>query len=193
MLNVITSRTKARNALALASCAIAVGLGALASAGTAQAPEIAPATANIAQAYAGAPAASTAARSTPTGDALRARHAPPAVMPLDYQGCAAGFFCTADYEVTAPGTYQWTLPNYILHGGTYFLPYGECSPNDEPGCHVGVVSFANNTGYRVWLEQYQNSGNEYCISNHTSSDTFNSNVNHLDYWIYFSDNPAACS
>jgi hypothetical protein len=162
MLSLITSRTKASHAFAIAGCLIALSLGALASTGTAQA------------------------------RVIGSRHAPAAAAPLDYQGCAAGFFCTADYEVTAPGTYQWTLQNYILHGGTYFLPYGECSPNEEPGCDVGIVSFANNTGYRVWLEQFQNRGNEYCISNHTDSNTFNDNVNYDDYWIYFSDNPAAC-
>src|SRR5580658_253190 len=185
MRDITVSRTKTRHALAIASCVIALGFGALASAAAAQAHGIGPASANLATSSAPVSAASAAASSPVAGSALRARHAPE-VRAMDYQGCSAGFFCTAEYEVSAPGTWQYTLENYILYGGVHFLPYGECSPNEEPGCGMGLISFANNTGYRVWLEQYQDGGNEYCISNHTYSYDFTGNVNYLDYWIYFS-------
>ena len=44
----------------------------------------------------------------------------------------------------------------------------------------------------MWLEQYPNSGNEYCISNHTLVPGNFSNVNETDYWIYLSSNPNPC-
>jgi hypothetical protein len=108
--------------------------------------------------------------------------------PVYYCGCPAGYFCA--YPTAFNGAW-YLVENYKLAGGTYFFPWGECSPTQEPGCDVGIHSWASNTGYRTWLEQNINSGNELCISNRTNNLNYNGNSD-LDYWIYLSSNSAAC-
>lgn len=108
--------------------------------------------------------------------------------PDSFESCNAGYFCASPDSYPS---YWEAIPNEILHHGVYAFPWGECSPVVEPGCGLGIHAYANNTGQRVWLEQYPNSGNEFCITNHTYNLDF-TNVNDLDYWIYLSNNPNAC-
>jgi hypothetical protein len=107
--------------------------------------------------------------------------AEPAATPL----CPAGYFCAYPAPYTG---YWYELPNYILNGGVYFYAWG--APGD-PGYDVGIHSWSNNTGYRVWLEQNIDAGNELCISNHGSNTDYNG-TDDDDYWIYVSSNAAAC-
>jgi hypothetical protein len=114
-----------------------------------------------------------------------------------YCGCEAGYFCV--YPVAYTG--QWFgIPNYqiayltypnLAPNTPYFAAWGSCTGTVSPGCDLGVHAWANNSGYRTWLEQYVDSGNELCISNRTNNLNYNGN-NDDDYWLYLSDNPAAC-
>jgi hypothetical protein len=61
--------------------------------------------------------------------------------------------------------------------------------------NTGMHSWYNNTPFRVWREQFQNSGNEMCIDpypygNYTDSDYSGVNVN--DYWVLVTDNVNNC-
>ncbi len=113
------------------------------------------------------------------------------VQPDSYLGCNAGYFCASTSDNYAEKSWPHSLPNYIIYGSPYFYPWGSCSNPDAPGCNVGIHSYVNNTGYRVWLEQVQDGGNEYCISNQETSPS-DWDANSYDYWIYFSDNSAPC-
>lgn len=105
-----------------------------------------------------------------------------------YCGCDAGFFCAFPGQFTGD---WWEIPNYILAHGVYFFHWGDCGPPAAPGCNVGIHAWANNTGFRTWLEQYVNNGNELCIGNRTNNLNYNGS-NDLDAWIYLSSNPAKC-
>jgi hypothetical protein len=102
--------------------------------------------------------------------------------------CIAGVFC------------QYNAANYT---GSYLLtwnpgwtPFGECSPEWYPGCDTGTHSWVNNLSVRVWLEQFKNSGHEYCIAPEGLSRNWESpnftGVNVDDYWQLLSTNPETC-
>jgi hypothetical protein len=76
-----------------------------------------------------------------------------------------------------------------------FFHFGECTPTDEPGCDIGEHSWVNDSGYRMWLEQYQDSGNELCVNHYDQSGYYNEDytgVDEDDAWILASANSAAC-
>lgn len=82
--------------------------------------------------------------------------------------------------------------NYAWYpGGFGWVPWGECSPSYYPGCDLGIHSWQNHSGDRVWLEQFKGSGNELCISDGTSNQNY-TGVDDDDYWILVSSNPNAC-
>jgi hypothetical protein len=175
-----------RRALAAVGCAVTLALSGLAVAST------------QADATTSSPA-EVVSPVTPLQNAINAkaqRAEDPTAHPEAWNGCNAGYFCaTAPIAPVCAGeTCSWpnTVENYILHGGTYFYPWGECSPTEYPGCNIGIHGWANNTGYRVWLEQDQNSGNELCISNQTLVPGNYEGTDDDDYWIYLSDNPNPC-
>jgi hypothetical protein len=102
----------------------------------------------------------------------------------DAYACVSGYFC------------GWTGTNYdsgneaaVLASGWY--PFGECSPTRYAGCDSGVHSWKNMKNVRVWLEQFQNSGNELCISPGNDNSNYNG-VDSSDYWWLISSNTAAC-
>jgi Peptidase inhibitor family I36 len=111
-------------------------------------------------------------------------------------GCPGGYFCV------------WTAANYggvgvaFLNAPAYFednnesvqdywIPWGDCNAG-EPGCDVGEHSFANESGFRTWLEQYQDSGHEDCISGNGQSSSDFTGPNSDDYWILMTTNSAVC-
>src|SRR5260370_41955584 len=107
----------------------------------------------------------------------------------DFPGnCPSGYFCVAT-GANYTGTYIAFLNGPSLVGGNYWIAWGQC-PNG-PGCNVGVHSWANNSGYRTWLEQFQNRGNLLCISNGTANSNYNGVDDH-DYWILMTSNTAGC-
>jgi hypothetical protein len=114
-----------------------------------------------------------------------------AVAPDDYEDCPAGYFCAypGTLDIVYPGVW-YEIPNYVLHGSVYFYAWGACITG--PGCGLGIGAWANNTGQRVWLEQFQNSGQLLCISNQTHNYDY-TGPDDEDYWIYLSSNKAACS
>jgi hypothetical protein len=113
--------------------------------------------------------------------------APNVVAPNFPDNCPAGYFCVATGANYTGNNWAWL--NGPAAGGNYWIAWGAC-PNG-PGCGVGVHSWANHSGYRTWLEQFQNSGNELCISNGNSNTSYYGVDGH-DYWILMSSNPAAC-
>jgi hypothetical protein len=154
-------------------------VAALAAAGTAQAQA----------AHAGA--GPSASRQDASGVGLmKVRNMEGTVTPDSYEGCNAGWFClSARYD---PESWPYRLENAALHGGGYSFPWGSCgSPVGEPGCDIGIHAWANNTGDRVWLKEFQTGGKELCISNHT----WNSNYEGIaddDYWVQITSNPNPC-
>ena len=106
-----------------------------------------------------------------------------------YYGCNSTYFCLS---TGSNMTFDWPYAIQSLGslGDTEWVPWGECGVN--PGCDVGVHSWANNSGYRVWLEQFPNSGNELCISNQIANFDYYG-IDGDDYWIFMSDNPAKCT
>lgn len=122
----------------------------------------------------------------PLGSATRET----AMTPENYENCDAGFFCALNSPWHSMSVW-YEIPNEILHGGPYWWAWGDCNSSQGIGCDEGLHAYANNTGQRVWLEQDKDSGNEFCITNHTYNLDFQG-VNSLDYWIYLSNNPNAC-
>lgn len=125
----------------------------------------------------------------PDGTMLRVGATPHSSAAPDFPGnCAAGYFCVAT-GANYTGNYWAWLNAPAAVGGDYWIAWGEC-PNG-PGCDLGVHSWANNSGYRTWLEQFQNHGNELCIKNGNSNSNYNG-VDWDDYWILMTTNSAAC-
>lgn len=187
------SYLRARRTLAGVACALTLGLGV---------PAVASTQANAATSSTVA-AGSTAAPLQNAITATAQRPGAPNAEEDSWNGCNAGYFCaTPELEPVCAGeTCNWpggpgsgngdseTLENYILAGGVWWDPWGAAG---FPGYDIGIHGWANNTGYRVWLEQYQDSGNELCISNHTIAPGNYEGVDEDDYWIYISNNPNAC-
>lgn len=76
------------------------------------------------------------------------------------------------------------------------LQHGEwfCS-RGFPGMYPPVLSFINNTPYRVWLQQnnsHTNAGTELCVDPGTSVSDLSGNPNANDRWVWMSNNPAPC-
>jgi hypothetical protein len=125
----------------------------------------------------------------PDGTLLTVSAEPETSCPNQYYcGCPAGYFCAWP----APYSGSWVaLPNATLEDGPWFEAWGQCSSPAQPGCDAGIHSWASNTGFRTWLEQDPDSGNEYCITNRTSNLNYNG-TDATDYWIYLSSNSAKC-
>jgi hypothetical protein len=185
-------QSRIRRKLAVVGCALTLAFGVLALAG-AQAGAAPQADAATASPVAAVSSVALLQNAITTGTQ---RAEGPTATRNSWNGCNAGYFCATAvaYPVCAGEGCVWpqTLENYILYGGPYFSPWGECSPTKHPGCNIGIHGWANNTGYRVWLEEYQNSGNELCISNQTDVPGNYGGVDADDYWIYMSNNPAQC-
>jgi hypothetical protein len=102
--------------------------------------------------------------------------------------CESVHFCGyTDYNWT--GNYSWVGSDYG------FWPFGECSPQRYAGCDSGTLSWDNQSGVRVWLEQYQNSGNELCIDPASAGnwqDSKYTGPDQNDYWWLLSSNKADC-
>jgi hypothetical protein len=112
----------------------------------------------------------------------------------NYYGCPAGDFCLATSWVQSPpASWAYGLPSSAIEGTTYWVAWGSCGGTypAEPGCGLGVHAWSNNSGYRVWLEEFPDSGNELCISNQTANTDYYG-TDGDDYWIYMSNNPAPC-
>lgn len=105
-----------------------------------------------------------------------------------YCGCPAGYFCA--WPAAFSGSWV-EVPNEVLEDGPYFEAWGQCSQPVQPGCDAGIHAYASNTGYRTWLEQDPNSGNEFCIANRTNNLDYDG-PDAADYWIYLSSNSASC-
>jgi hypothetical protein len=113
----------------------------------------------------------------------------------DYYFCiwsGSGFSGASAAVLNAPA---WDADhNYAIED--VWLPWGECSPDRFGGCDAGEHSWANESGYRTWLEQYQDSGNEQCITGVPVGDgPYSSNFtgpNALDYWVLMTTNAAKC-
>jgi len=74
-------------------------------------------------------------------------------------------------------------------GTNYWFPWGQYFPNQ------GTRSWYNQTSARVWREQFQNHGNELCISpwpygNYTNSNYSGANL--YDWWILMTTNESRC-
>lgn len=125
----------------------------------------------------------------PDGTIAGAPTSPDAKAATAAIACEASHFCGyTNYN----GGGNWS---YLGSGDTGFYPFGECTPNRYAGCDSGTLSWVNDSGVRVWLEQYQNSGNELCIDpapdgNYTNSKYTGPDQN--DYWWLMSTNKAAC-
>jgi hypothetical protein len=184
-----------KHKIAVVGCALTLAFGLLAIAGT----QVHAATQSEAAASSRVAVVSSAALLQEAITAKPQKTEGPTATKDSYEGCNAGYFCaTAEaYPVCAGESCVWpggdqTLDNYILHGSAYFDHWGECTPTENPGCGIGIHGWANNTGYRVWLEQYQNSGNELCISNQTLVPGNYDGVDVDDAWIYLSSNSSPC-
>jgi hypothetical protein len=105
-------------------------------------------------------------------------------------GCPAEYFCLNVVSSTDPLTW-YTIPGYDISKDVYFYAWGECSPVMYPGCDSGIHMYDNNTGFRVWLEQYIDSGNELCIAQGKVNTNYNGPDDN-DYNIYLSNNPSTC-
>ena len=105
-------------------------------------------------------------------------------------GCPAEDFCANSVSSTDPLTW-YTIPGYDISKDTYFYAWGECSPVELPGCDVGLHMYDNNTGFRVWLEQYIDGGKELCIGNGKINTNYNGPDDN-DYNIYLSNNSSEC-
>jgi hypothetical protein len=165
----------------------AVGGGvvaALAAAGTAQAQAV----------HAGAVpnAAPSGTAEASGGRLMKVRSVEGTVTPDIYEGCNAGYFCLSQIPHSGGEVWVAFLENARLNGGGYSYSWGKCGPAGHPGCDEGIHAFANNTGDRVWLKEFQTGGKELCISNHT----WNSNYEGIaddDYWVQITSNPNPCS
>ena len=124
--------------------------------------------------------------------------AAPSDSPEFADDCPSGYFCVA---TGAHYTGQnWEYLNavefddeYDLGLVDYWIPWGDCSgsPPIGHGCDAGIHSWANNSGERTWLEQFQDGGNELCISNGQSNSDY-TGADDNDYWILMTVNSAAC-
>ena len=64
-----------------------------------------------------------------------------------------------------------------------------------PGCDSGIESWQNFKTVRVWLEQFQNSGNELCIDPDGGPSSLNNDytgVDVNDYWWLITTNNTDC-
>jgi hypothetical protein len=102
--------------------------------------------------------------------------------------CPGGYFCVAT-GANYTGNNWAFLNGPDAYGEAYWIAWGACP--DGPGCDIGIHSWANNSGYRTWLEQFQDHGNELCISSGNSNSDYNG-PDWDDYWILMSANRAAC-
>jgi hypothetical protein len=196
-----------RRIVRYAAASIALCLGLFTAAGAAQAQTGAPSTSHAAQIAAAATTHQNAVvdevmAQRPEGTRVSASEVkwsdgtlltvsaePETTCPDQYYcGCPAGYFCA--WPAAFSGSWV-ALPNATLQKGPYFEAWGQCSKPAQPGCNAGIHSWASNTGFRTWLEQDPNSGNELCISNRTSNLAYNG-VDADDYWIYLSSNSAVC-
>ena len=76
------------------------------------------------------------------------------------------------------------------------LQHGEwfCS-RGFPGMYPPILSFINNSPYRVWLQQnnsHTSAGTELCINPGTSVSDLSGNANTNDRWVWMSNNSAPC-
>jgi hypothetical protein len=110
--------------------------------------------------------------------------------------CPSEYFCVwtgANYS--GVGVAYLNAPAYFEANNEkpadYWVPWGDCEAG-YPGCDVGEHSFANESGYRTWLEQNQDSGHEDCISGNGQSSSDLTGTNADDYWILMTTNSAVC-
>lgn len=92
-------------------------------------------------------------------------------------------FTAPNYEGT------WLSSPQAVAGGAYWTAWGNLFPGQ------GMYSWFNSTETRVWREQFQNHGDELCISPWPKGNYTNSNYdgpNLFDYWILFSINQTQC-
>jgi hypothetical protein len=101
----------------------------------------------------------------------------------DAGACVSGDFC--GYLSTGYSGTEFAV------GGSGWIPFGECSPTHYPGCGSYLHSWHNMKNVRVWLEQFQNSGNELCINPGASNSNY-SGVDDDNYWWLISTNTANC-
>jgi hypothetical protein len=110
-------------------------------------------------------------------------------------GCPDYYFCIwpdADYGgdgyafLNAPAWFE--DHNEAIED--YWVPWGECG--EYPGCDTGEHSWANESGFRTWLEQYPDSGHEQCISGNGQYSSDFTGPNALDYWVLMTTNSAVC-
>jgi hypothetical protein len=180
----MTTSSRIRRAATVGGCVVTAGLGALATAGAAQAQTV----------HAGAvphaePSASR--QDAPGVRLMKVRSVEGTVTPDIYEGCSAGYFCLSQIPHSGGEVWVAFLENARLNGGGYSYSWGKCGPGGHPGCDLGIHAWANNTGDRVWLKEFKTGGDELCISNHT----WNSNYEGIadnDYWIQITTNPNPC-
>ena len=117
--------------------------------------------------------------------------------------CTSGYFCA--WGATNDGGICWMF----VKGGTLDWLYWGAYSATYCGS-VGTWSWANDTGYRVWKEQYSTpggsldfptglvwtgntpSGNSWCIKPHVSNSDVGDNSTRTMGWIYMSDNTSSC-
>ena len=201
--------SRLRRAATIAGCAVAVGLVGVGAAQAQASPAVARSSAarfaaeatpyqntSIARAMARLPGGTRVSPSEvkwPGGAVIlsvgpSASTPAPAGSPEFADDCPSGYFCVAN-GIDFTGN-NWAFLNAPdEYGADYWIPWGECP--DGPGCDVGIHSWANNSGYRTWLEQFQDSGNELCISNGNSESAYEG-TDRNDYWILMTTNSAEC-
>ncbi len=182
--------SRIRRAVLAGSAIAACGLGTVAASGTAQATTAGRTTTSAASSV----SANLSVQPVPEHNVLRAPLTGAVTDQSNLYGCPSGYFCLATTWVQSPPVgWPYALPSSAYEGGTYWVPWGSCGSTypAEPGCDVGIHAWSNNSGYRVWLEQFPDSGNELCISPGTANTDYYG-TDGDDFWIYMSDNPAAC-
>lgn len=107
-----------------------------------------------------------------------------------YKGCPAGYFCIsfATNDDQSLG-WVWQEPGKAVLGRAAWIALGRCPYG--PTCGASIRSYANDTGFRAWLEQHRGHGNELCITKDTWHSSYDG-PDRRDFWLYASGNPAKC-
>jgi hypothetical protein len=183
--NIVLTSSKLRRAAAAGGCVLTAGLGALAGSGVAQAQAATTGRAPVADATV----------SHDGGRLMRIHAGAGTFAPDAWAGCNAGFFCLSPFS-NPLAQWKYSSPNATLAGAGYSTPWGQCGStyypyHPMPGCDVGIHSWSNNTGDRVWLKATPTGGSELCISNHTSDLNYNGIADN-DFWVQITQNPNPC-
>ncbi|MEY9856391.1 tRNA A-37 threonylcarbamoyl transferase component Bud32 [Catenulispora sp. GAS73] len=111
--------------------------------------------------------------------------APPPPAPFT---CPQHYFCWWN-QPAMPGRETGGCVDSSLNHSEWFCSRG------FPGGYPPILSFINNTPYRVWLQQndgHTSAGTELCVNPGTSVSDLSGNANTNDRWVWMSNNSAPC-